>query len=128
MDIPLERGKFTWYRDNGRCCSRIDRFLPSWDLMDKWKNLVQIVLKRKASDHTTILLKEEVKDWGSKPFKFLSCWLKEKGFKEMAEEEWRSYKMDGWSGFVLKEKLKCIKEKIRLWHKEKFASLERKID
>lgn len=29
VDLSLERRKFTWYRDNGQCCSRIDRFLLS---------------------------------------------------------------------------------------------------
>lgn len=29
IDLPLERRKFTWYKDNGRSCSRLDRFLLS---------------------------------------------------------------------------------------------------
>ncbi|KAL8491897.1 hypothetical protein ACS0TY_023481 [Phlomoides rotata] len=29
IDLPLLRRKFTWYKDNGTCCSRIDRFLVS---------------------------------------------------------------------------------------------------
>lgn len=55
--------------------------------MSKWPNLTQVGLKRKVSDHAAILLKEEVEDWGPKPFKFLSWCLKEKGFKEFVEEE-----------------------------------------
>lgn len=31
VDLSLERRKFTSYKDNGRCCSRLDRSLISID-------------------------------------------------------------------------------------------------
>lgn len=34
IDLPLERRRFTWYKENGNCCSRIDRFL----LSNEWAN------------------------------------------------------------------------------------------
>lgn len=105
VDLPLERRKFTWYRVNGNCASRIDRFLLSCGWMELWPTLAQFGLKRKVSDHAEILLKEDVQDWGPRPFKFLSFWIKEKGFKELVENEWKGCKIEGWSGFVLKEKL-----------------------
>lgn len=128
IDLPLERRKFTWYRHNGQCGSRIDRFLLSSKWVAEWKNLVQVGLKRKVLDHAAIVLKEEAKDWGPRPFKFLSCWLRKEGFKKLVEEEWRNYKVNGWSGFVLKEKLKHIKEVIRNWHREKYGVIEKKIE
>ena len=27
VDLPLNRRKYTWYKTNGSCCSRLDRFL-----------------------------------------------------------------------------------------------------
>lgn len=92
------------------------------------KNLTQIGLKRKTSNHAAILLKEEFKDWGPKPFKFVNSWLKEEGFKKMVEEEWRNCKVQGWSGFVIKEKLKHVRKRIWVWHREKFGSLDKKIE
>jgi hypothetical protein len=32
-----------------------------------------------------------------------------KTFKKMIEEEWTSYEMEGWMGYVLKEKMKGLK-------------------
>lgn len=46
-------------------------------------------LKRKVSNHAALVLKEEVKDWGPKPFKFLSVWLQQKGFKERLKNNGR---------------------------------------
>lgn len=128
VDLPLERRKFTWYKDNGRSCSRLDRFLISLDWIVKWPNLTQVGLKRKVSDHAALLLKEEVEDWGPKPLKFLSWCLKEKGFKELVEEEWKNHKVEGWSGFIIKEKLKHVKEKTKKWHKEHYGNLDGRIE
>lgn len=111
VDLPLERRKFTWYRDNGKSCSRLDHFLLSDEWIARWPNLVQLGLRRKISDHAAIFLKEEVVDWGPKPFKFVNGWLKEKGFREMVEEVWRGNEIKGWKGYVIKEKLKLVKEK-----------------
>lgn len=128
VDFPLERKKFTWYKENGKSCSRIDRFLVSSEWVSKWPNLVQVGLKRKVSDHAVIMLKEDAQDWGPKPFKFLNGWMKEKGFKEMVENAWKSHNAEGWSGFILKEKLKAVKVKIKEWHKEQFGNIEKKIE
>lgn len=128
VDLPMERRKYTWYKENGSSCSRLDRFLLSSSWIAKWPHLVQVGLKRKVSDHAAVLLKEDVTDWGPKPFKFVNGWMNEKGFKELVEEEWRKHKVEGWSGFVLKEKLKHIKEIIKRWYKEKFGNLDRRID
>lgn len=128
IDLPLERRKFTWYKDNGKCCSRLDRFLLSEKWVSNWPSLAQFGLKRKVSDHAAILLKKDIKDWGPRPFKFLSCWLEEKGFKELVEEEWKTSKVEGWSGYVLKEKLKSLKERIRAWHGSNFGNLDNRIE
>lgn len=127
VDLLLERRKFTWYRGNGQSCSRIDRFLLSSEWFNKWPNLAQFGLKRKVSDHAEILLKEDVENWGPKPFKFLNLWIQEKGFKEVVEKEWTETKVTGWSGYILKEKLKSLKVRIHKWNDSNFGQLERRI-
>lgn len=112
VDLPLGRRKFTWYRDNVQSCSRLDRFLLSTEWMGQWPILVQLGMKRKIFDHAAVLLKDEVKDWGPKPFKFLNAWTKKKGFLEMVEKEWKLCRVEGWAGFVIREKLKSLKDKI----------------
>ncbi|KAL8554365.1 hypothetical protein ACS0TY_002515 [Phlomoides rotata] len=51
VDLPLLRRKYTWYKDNGTCCSRIDRFLISQKWCSLWPNLKRFGLKRTFSDH-----------------------------------------------------------------------------
>ncbi|KAL8479455.1 hypothetical protein ACS0TY_026373 [Phlomoides rotata] len=39
VDLPLLRRKYTWYKDNGTCCNRLDRFLISQNWCNLWPNL-----------------------------------------------------------------------------------------
>lgn len=79
------------------------------------------------TDHAAIVLKEDVNDWGPKPFKYLNCWSQVNGFKVLIESEWRGCCVQGWKGFVLKEKLKCIRGKLRDCHKTNFGQLDGRI-
>ena len=36
----------------------------------------------------------------------------------MVKDSWTQTQQTGWSGYVLKEKIKCLKERIKLWNKE----------
>lgn len=36
-DLPLTGRKFTWHRADGRCVSRLDRFLISDEWMSRWQ-------------------------------------------------------------------------------------------
>lgn len=63
VDLPRERRKFTWYKDNGKCGSRLDRFLLSGEWLAKWPNVAKYGLRRSMLDHTTILLKEDEINW-----------------------------------------------------------------
>ncbi|KAL8499831.1 hypothetical protein ACS0TY_019718 [Phlomoides rotata] len=63
IDLPLLRQKFTWYKDNGSSCSRLDRFLVSHNWCSMWPNLKQLGLKRTFSDHAPILLEASKQDY-----------------------------------------------------------------
>ncbi|KAL8539441.1 hypothetical protein ACS0TY_001162 [Phlomoides rotata] len=82
-DLPLLRRRFTWYKDNGTCCSRLDRFLVSKSWTAKWPNLKQVGLKRTISDHAP-----------------------------------------GWGSFLVKEKLKILKQEIKNWRRSKENNIE----
>ena len=45
----------------------------------------------------------------------MDWWLKDKGFQNLVKLEWGNYHPPGWGGFVLKQKIKFIKECIRQW-------------
>lgn len=45
----------------------------------------------------------------------------------MVEESWRADGIEGWGGFVLKEKIKRLKETLKNWNREHFNHLDQKI-
>jgi len=57
----------------------------------------------------------------------LKCWSDLPGYKEFVTEKWQSFRIDGWGGYVLKEKLKLIKGCLKLWHWSHTQNLECKI-
>lgn len=80
------------------------------------------------SDHCPLILKEGGWDWGPKPFQFNNYWLENRAFKGCVEDWWRNANVNGWMGFVLKEKLKRLKYHLKEWHKEEYGGLEAKIE
>lgn len=127
IDLPLIGRKFTWYKPNGRAMSRLDRFLMTEDWLNTWSNLSQWGLKRCVSDHCAVVLKEKEADWGPKPFCVMRCWESMEGYEDFVKNEWCGIDVRGWKGFVLKEKLKIMKSKLRGWNKEHIGNLEAKI-
>jgi hypothetical protein len=105
--------KFTWFHSNGTSMSRIDRSFVSASWLVLWGNPSLWILPRTISDHCPLILRHNCIDWGPRPFRFNNHWLAHKDFKSIVEEFWRSQTSSGWMGFVLKEKLKDLKGKIR---------------
>ncbi|GJR29057.1 RNA-directed DNA polymerase, eukaryota [Tanacetum coccineum] len=92
MEVPLGGCSFTWCHKSGQKMSRLDRFLISEGLLGTCPNISAITLDRYLSDHRPILLREVCVDYGPIPFR------------------------------IFLKKLKCLKEKIRGWAKEKKES------
>ncbi|KAL8506839.1 hypothetical protein ACS0TY_017654 [Phlomoides rotata] len=102
VDLPLMRRKYTWYKDNGGSCSRIDRFLLS----------------------ATV----EKENWGPVPFKTVNWWLEQEEFCKLVESVWKNIRVDGWGGYVLKEKLKRLKIEIKTWKTKNGTMFSREIE
>ncbi|KAL8502134.1 hypothetical protein ACS0TY_021304 [Phlomoides rotata] len=62
IDLPLHGRSYTWYRSDGSCKSRLDRFLINNEWISKWPSSHQVGLKRSLSNHCHILLEIKVKD------------------------------------------------------------------
>ena len=74
-------------------------------------------------------MKDSTFNWGLKPFRVLNCWFLHEGFAKFVEDEWGKINVDGWGAFVLKEKWKRIKEKMKEWNKLSFGHLQvRRLD
>ena len=50
-------------------------------------------------------------------------WLKEEGFKEMLKDWWQGFNFSGSYSFILIEKLKALKNNLKIWNKEVFEKV-----
>ncbi|XP_058749365.1 uncharacterized protein LOC131622352 [Vicia villosa] len=128
VDVPSNGNRFTWSNKVGSCKSRLDRFLLSEGLVDGWKIVGQKVGDMDISDHAPIWLKANDKDWGPKPFRFINCWLEDREFLKFAEDSWKDFAVAGNYTFMLKENLKLLRNKLRIWNKESFGWIDLKIE
>ena len=60
-------------------------------------------------------------------FRFNFFWLDNGKCKDVVEESWRSQNITGWMGFVLKEKLKGVKERLKVWNREEYGVMDDRI-
>ncbi|GKU96282.1 hypothetical protein SLEP1_g9530 [Rubroshorea leprosula] len=85
-------------------------------------------LRRTVSDHYPIILKNEMVDWGPKPFKFFDAWLEQPRCKEVIKKAWNSSDEEGWKGYRFKEKLKRTKNALKEWNGNSTTKVDSKIN
>ncbi|XP_058776799.1 uncharacterized protein LOC131651145 [Vicia villosa] len=124
VDIPCKGKKFSWFSGDGKSKSRIDRFLLSSKVLSRWEVIGQFIGDRDVSDHCPIWVKSDKVNWGPKPFRFNNEWFAFESFIPFVEGEWMSLKIEGRGDFVLKEKLRLLKDKLKWWIKEVFGRIE----
>ncbi|RVW89824.1 Transposon TX1 uncharacterized 149 kDa protein [Vitis vinifera] len=124
-DLTLFGGPFTWSGGvNNQTMSRLDRFLVNegWDC--RFSHSRQSVLPRPVSDHFPILLEGGGLRNGPSPFRFENMWLKVEGFKDLLKAWWEGDNFNGAASFVLAEKLKVVKTKLKEWNRDVFGRVE----
>ncbi|XP_058754722.1 uncharacterized protein LOC131627879 [Vicia villosa] len=67
-------------------------------------------------------------DWGPKPFKFNNEWFQHKEFFGFVEKEWMGLDVNGRGDFVLKEKLRLLKNKLRWWNINVFGKINLELE
>nr|GEX95635.1 RNA-directed DNA polymerase, eukaryota [Tanacetum cinerariifolium] len=97
--------------------------VPLGGLLGTCPNISAITLDRYLWDHPSILLREVCVDYGPIPFRMYHYWFKWKGFDKLVEETWGNMNIFD-SNAILRflKKLKCLKENIHGWAKEKKKS------
>ncbi|XP_028086229.1 uncharacterized protein LOC114287150 [Camellia sinensis] len=74
VEIPLLGRRFTWCNSMaGERWSKIDRFLLDVVWLEKFR-FQMWGLPRVVSDHCPLLLMEDERNWGPRPFRFLNAW------------------------------------------------------
>ena len=88
---------------------------------------MQCTLVRNFSDHCPIILRSKVIDWGPKLFRVLDSWLLYRSFIKVVQDCWSSTQQSGWGDYVLKEKLKRLKNRLKIWNKEQYGDTYKKV-
>ncbi|PNY17243.1 cysteine-rich receptor-like protein kinase [Trifolium pratense] len=83
---------------------------------------------RGLSDHCPLVLSANEEDWGPRPSRMLKCWRDVPGYKLFVKDKWNSFQVDGWGGYVIKEKLKMIKVALKDWHTAHIQNLPSRIE
>ncbi|MCI80691.1 cysteine-rich receptor-like protein kinase, partial [Trifolium medium] len=58
----------------------------------------------------------------------LKCWKDVPDYNLFVRDKWKSFQVDGWGEFVLKEKLKMIKVALKEWHSAHTQNLPSRIE
>jgi hypothetical protein len=127
VDLPTLGRRFTWFHSNGISMSRIDRVLVSEDWLGLWEIPSLWVLPRTVSDHCPLVVRYNCVDWGPRPFRFNNHWLIHKEFRQLVEVYWMRCDTTGWMAYILKEKLRGLKEHIKVWNKATYGQVDSKI-
>lgn len=127
IDLPVLGNRFTWFKHDGTAMSRLDRFLLSEEWINLWGFGAQWIGKRDVSDHCPIMLKGKHTNWGPKPFRFNNCWLQHPGFKKFVVNCWSNFRIEGWKIHGFKEKLRRLKECLKVWNIEVYGNLDTRI-
>jgi len=72
-------------------------------------------MPRVISDHNPVML--QCGDWEQRKayFKFENWWLNVEGFKDLVQNWWNGFIVDGCPDFKFRMKLKMLKQKLKDW-------------
>lgn len=127
IDMPMLGRKLTWCNSQARDkWSRIDRFLLNYEWVQNF-NFKLWGLPRMLSDHCPIILMEDDRDWGPKPFRFLNAWLLHPNFLAFVKQSWSEFVVEGWAGYKCLMKFKALKQALKQWNVVVFGKIESKL-
>ncbi|RVW70881.1 putative mitochondrial protein [Vitis vinifera] len=124
-DLPMVGGPFTWIGGvNNQSFSRLDHFLVNegWD--SHFGDTRQFVLPRPVPDHFPLLLDGGGLRRGPSSFRFENMWLKVEGVKDLLKYWWEEGSFSGSPSFILAERLKSLKAKLKEWNRNTFGRVE----
>ncbi|XP_071712213.1 uncharacterized protein [Rutidosis leptorrhynchoides] len=129
LEIPLGGRNFTRVSEDGLKFSKLDRFLVCEKFSNIWSNLSAIALERKHSDHCPIMIKDEEKNFGPKPFKVFDAWLDEAEVDQIIKDAWDKIVTNiSRKDCMYRNKLKNVKEALRSLSTNKFNNLDGEIE
>lgn len=121
VEAKMGGSNFTWNKGGGAKRSKLDRFLVSDNYGDYWPNFEVHSDLRLFSDHKPLVLKHVRRNFGNIPFKFYNSWLGMEDCDQIVQEVWENFQIQGQhlKIYIVMQKLKTIKEKLRAWSANK---------
>ncbi|XP_028069009.1 uncharacterized protein LOC114271595 [Camellia sinensis] len=127
IDILMIGRIFTWCNAlDGDRWSRIDRFLLDHKWLKKF-SFKQLGLPRSISYHCPILLMEDERDWGPRPFKFINAWRLHPNFKSKVRKSWDNSQVSGWASYRFMKKLGNLRAHLKRWNSEVFGNIDEQL-
>ncbi|GAA0163203.1 hypothetical protein LIER_19125 [Lithospermum erythrorhizon] len=126
LDAGFVGSKYTW--TNGKLSQRLDRVLCDQPCLDTFPILNVRHLAKTASDHALLLI--EVKllyDTSKGSFRFQNMWLHHADLKNVVFEYW-SNPIYGDPFYILTNKLKRLKHRVREWNRVVFGNIFTNVD
>ena len=103
--------------------ARLDRALVNFSWMSHSRDPIVHHLPRISSDHSPILLSHHTQaPLPYAPFKFENKWLLHSSFLDTVKSSWDT-PIDGDPQFTLAQKLKALKQTLKLWSKSTYDNL-----
>lgn len=128
IDIPTIRNSFCWSNAVGGVAYRINMILLSEGAIEAWNIVRQEIGARDIFDHILVWSKSSNLNWGPKPFQDIQGRLTNDRFMEFVKAEWNSFNIVGKKTYIIKEKFKLLRERIRWWNKEVYGWLDLKVE
>ncbi|KAL8461664.1 hypothetical protein ACS0TY_032954 [Phlomoides rotata] len=112
-----------WKEDGARCCM-VNVYAPCQVTAktELWDRILSIINRETNSRMNQ---KGKGEELGPKPFRVVNAWFTHPEFRSFVENKWNEYSIEGWGGFILKEKLK---EDLKEWNRSTFGNMEEKIE
>ena len=124
IDLSIFGRLFTWYHGDGISMSRLDHFLLFEKWCEVWPNCVQVAHQRGLSNHVQLVLNTEDVNWGLRPLRMMKCLADYPGYDAFVHDKLNLFRLEGWGGYVLQQKLKMIKSCLKQWHQQHFKNLD----
>nr|KAJ0215732.1 hypothetical protein LSAT_V11C300154700 [Lactuca sativa] len=93
VDVLMVGKIFTRVDPKNVNLNKMDRFLVSESIFDRFQDLQVVMLDRKSSDHRPILIHDYKVDYGPTPCKFYNSWMLLDGFDDLIGEVRDAHKL-----------------------------------
>ncbi|KAL8522424.1 hypothetical protein ACS0TY_012536 [Phlomoides rotata] len=131
FEVEVAGSAFTWASRRstfGLIASKLDRVLAHEGFIDHWDSVSATVLARAGLDHHPLLLHCAMGPLNIvRPFKFQSTWTLDYRFRKLVDNSWNQSLISTDLVSRVIQKLKRLKQELRVWNKEVFGIINTKI-